>query len=119
MPDPIQRRGFLRSLLGIVPAAVLSQPSDDDELLRLERELTKVHVTRWSGVDETQDERLYARHWELRQRINGLPAAGPAGLKVKSRAAEFALFWDDDCDCRGPGSFVDLTRSMIADINRI
>ena len=57
----------------------------------------------------------YHRHWAIREEINATPARTFAELEAKARAAEIALGLDASADCEGEGSFVELSRSLIAD----
>ena len=76
------------------------------------------------GFENTEETRLdegghafgYHRHWTLREAINSVPARTLSGLKAKARAAEMELE-RDAADCEGPGSFVELSRSLINDLN--
>lgn len=119
------RRSILSALAAIpcvmAPAAfaAISAPGD---LRHLGQELARVHQTRLAlpeDTDEAEQDALYERHWQLREQINAIEATSLTGLKVKGAAAEMALQFDTDCDCSGAGSFVDLARSMIADIQRL
>jgi hypothetical protein len=56
------------------------------------------------------------RHWSIREDINAAQARTLAGLRAKARAAEIALDLDPEADCEGSGSFVELSRSLIADL---
>jgi len=59
--------------------------------------------------------RLYDQHWSLRATINSVPARNISELKAKARAAKIELDRGAH-DCDGPGSFVELSRSLIADL---
>jgi hypothetical protein len=87
----------------------------ESELFRLMRELEKAHVEGFSLDDEAY-EANYELHWNLRERIDAIPARSTKELKVKARAAEFALARDPDHECGGLGSFVGISRSIIRDL---
>jgi hypothetical protein len=65
---------------------------------------------------DEQYEVLYLQHWDLREKINRIPATTIKGLRVKARAAEFAINSDPDTECAGDGCFIDLCRSINRDI---
>jgi hypothetical protein len=54
-------------------------------------------------------------HWAIREAINGVPARTLSELKAKARAAEIELE-RDAADCEGAGSFLELSRSIVADL---
>ena len=83
------------------------------ELDRIDRELARLFAT--DGHDE-EYRQAYERHWEIRKVINGTPASTIGELCAKARAAEVAFDLDPDADCDVPGSFVELSRSLIADL---
>ena len=57
----------------------------------------------------------YRRHWTLREAVNSVPARTLAGLQAKARAIEIELERDAE-DCFGPGSFLELSRSLARDL---
>jgi hypothetical protein len=56
------------------------------------------------------------RHWKIREAINATPARTLPALQAKARATEIARDLDASADCEGEGSFVELSRSLIADM---
>jgi hypothetical protein len=57
------------------------------------------------------------RHWAIREVINATPARTLLELRAKARAAEIALDLDAEAECEGDGSFVELSKSLISDLN--
>ncbi len=82
------------------------------------RELEEAHAVGYPD-DEAACQALYKRHWDLRERIEGISARTISELKSKARAAELALERDPDRDCETPGSFLTLARSIHRDIDAI
>lgn len=60
----------------------------------------------------------YHRHWAIREAINALPARTLPELQAKARAAEIELE-RDAADCEGPGSYIELTRSLGNDLKAL
>ena len=73
------------------------------------------HLWAMDGSDE-EYQQAYNRHWAVREAINVTPARIFSELRAKARAAEIELE-RDAADCESPGSFIELTRSLIADLN--
>jgi hypothetical protein len=90
----------------------------DAELFALAAQLTECDALKSAcpDDDDQQYEVWLRRHWALREKINRIPATTREGLRVKARAAEFAIKSDTDLECVGDGSFVDLCRSINQDI---
>jgi hypothetical protein len=59
------------------------------------------------------------RRLELLKSINGAPARSLADIQAKARATGLALELDAEAECTGPGSFIELSRSLIADMKAI
>ena len=91
---------------------------DNAALIALGAELAECEAKKTATPvdDDEQYARLYDLHWALRERINRIAADTLEGLRVKARAAEFALKWDGAVENDGDGSFVGLCRSINADI---
>jgi hypothetical protein len=68
--------------------------------------------------DASDDQCLpsHKRGWAIRAAINATQARTLAELTAKARAAEIALSMDPTTDCDCPGSFVELSRSILADL---
>jgi hypothetical protein len=97
----------------------LGADSADAELFALAPQLTECDALNSAcpDNDDKQHEALYNQHWNLREKINRIPATTLEGLRVKARAAEFAINWDPDNECGvGDGCFVALARSINQDI---
>jgi hypothetical protein len=90
----------------------------DAELFALAAQLTECDALKSAcpDNDDKQHEVLYNQHWNLREKINRIPATTLEGLRVKARAAEFAINSDPDAEFAGDGSFVDLCRSLNKDL---
>jgi hypothetical protein len=99
--------------LGVANAA------EEDSLGALYADLCCVHAER-NVAEVTNDddafEELHARHWELREAINGIASTTLAGFRIKAITAELALDSDKEIECRGAGSFVDLCQSLHRDL---
>jgi hypothetical protein len=52
----------------------------------------------------------------LREAINETVATTLAGLRIKAMTAELAFEYDEETECRGSGSFVDLCQSLHRDL---
>jgi hypothetical protein len=101
------RRAILLSILA-------AKAESDAALISLGAELAACDALK-SNCPEKDDEQyavLDLQHWDLREKINRIPAATLEGIRVKARAAEFAIKEDIDVTCEGEGSFVDLCRSI-------
>ena len=123
------RRRFLAAgtaavVFGALHEAVASEARSPVDLQAILAELETIHARRdeidadcWRGETvEDEDDRLFNRHWELREIVQATRACSPSDLKVKARATEMALLQDPDAECGGAGSFVELTRSLIRDL---
>jgi hypothetical protein len=90
----------------------------DAELFALAAQLTECDALKSAcpDNDDKQHEALYNQHWNLREKINRIPATTIKGLAVKARAAEFAINSDPDTEDAGDGSFIDLCRSINRDL---
>jgi hypothetical protein len=100
------------------PQTTVLAASSTATLIALGAELAACDALK-SNCPEKDDEQYAAldlQHWDLREKINRIPAATLEGLRVKARAAEFAIKQDIDVTCEGDGSFVDLCRSINQDI---
>ncbi len=84
------------------------------EVLIAALEATGVELS-CSSTDEKKYQQAYERHWSIREAINATPARTLSELKAKARAAEIELE-RDAADCEGAGSFVWLSRALIADV---
>jgi hypothetical protein len=98
-----------------------AKAESDATLIALGAELAACDALKSACPDGPDDgdeqyEVLYLQHWDLRERINRIPATTHEGLRVKARAAEFAIKEDTEVTCVGDGSFVDLCRSIKQDI---
>jgi hypothetical protein len=80
-------------------------------------EIADLETTRLYEAEGDDSEYLasHERHWTLREAINSVPARTFPELQAKARAAEIELERDAD-DCFGPGSFLELSRSLINDL---
>lgn len=129
LDDDQSRRRFLAAGSAVAVFASLRSAiaraeaqGGEPELFRLVRELEKSHVEGFSfdplspSYDGAADDVNYHLHWNLRERIDALPARSIKELKVKARAAEFALARDPDHECDGPGSFAGISQSIIRDL---
>jgi hypothetical protein len=83
-------------------------------------EATARQLARLWEIDGNDEEyqQAYNRHWAIREAINATPARTFPELKEKARAIEIELE-RDAADCEGQGSFLELTRSLIADLKAI
>jgi hypothetical protein len=81
-------------------------------------EATDRDLRRLWAIDGNDEEyqQAYARHWAIREAINAAPARTLSELKAKARAAEIEL-GRDAADCEEAGSFLELSRSIIADLS--
>ena len=79
-----------------------------------DRDLRRLWAMDGNEKDE-EYQQAYNRHWAIREAMNATPARTFSELKAKARAAEIELE-RDAADCEGPGSFIELTRSLIADL---
>jgi hypothetical protein len=88
------------------------------EILVADLEIADLETTLLYESEAADSEYLPAceRHWAIREAINATPARTLPELRAKSRAAEIALELDAEADCEGPGSFVELARSLISDL---
>lgn len=79
-------------------------------------EATDRELARLWAIDGNDEEyqQAYKRHWALREAINATPARTFSDLQAMARAAEIAHNLDADAECEGNGSFVELSRSIIA-----
>jgi len=130
LPDTTttSRRLFLRSGSAVAVFGALATAAAGEvepEIFRLGRELEKAHIADCSyplsdpfgpAYDADADEVNYRLHWSLRERIEDLPARSIKELKIKARAAEFALSKDTDATNIGAGSFVNLSQSIMRDL---
>ncbi len=82
-----------------------------------ELEMVDIETTRLHKAEGDDAEYLASseRHWAIREAINATPALTLSELKAKARAAEIELE-RDAADCEGPGSFLELSRSIINDL---
>ena len=127
------RRSVLRSILAsagglaAVPAqvgapvaalaSVTSPEHPDAELVSLGSRLERVHAEKRARVDDDETYgALYEDDWKLREAIDALAPASPAGFRIKARAAQIAFFYDNSAECEGPGSFVSLSHSLFRDL---
>jgi hypothetical protein len=88
------------------------------EILIADLEIAALEVSRLQKVEEGDDAEYLAscdRRWAILEAINATPARTLPELKAKARAAEIELE-RDAADCEGPGSFIEMTRSLIADL---
>jgi hypothetical protein len=91
----------------------------EDRLGSLYADLCRVHAEKNAAstmCDDETFEKLYDRHWALREAINETVATTLAGLRIKATTAELALEGDLEAECRGSGSFVDLCQSLHRDL---
>jgi hypothetical protein len=92
----------------------------NDLLMKLvaDLEIADLEASRLQKVEGDDAEYLASceRHWKIREAINAAPARTFPELQAKARAAEIALDLDASADCEGEGSFVELSRSLIADM---
>ncbi len=72
-----------------------------------------------SQAEAAENDADYDESWRLRELMDAAPATSVRELAAKARAAELALEDDDDMACTGAGSFVDLTKSIAKDIDRL
>ena len=87
-------------------------------------ELAKNHARRdeiagthnYGAEIEAEDDLLFEVHWLLRERIQKIRAASVGDIKAKARAVEFARLQSPDGHLVGPGSFEELTLSLLDDI---
>jgi hypothetical protein len=102
-------------------APKMTNTESDSTLIALGAELAACDARKelCPDSDEQQGDALYEQHWDLRAKINRIPATTIKGLSVKARSAELAIKWDDDVCCKGDGSFRELCRSIIRDIGSI
>ena len=94
----------------------------DGELLRLSATLSAIHdlqIKFHALGSMTVDCPFYEASWQHREKINAVLARTLAGVQAKKKAAEIALWGDDDRSNCGPGSYRDLTDSILADIDAI
>jgi hypothetical protein len=92
----------------------------NDLLMKLvaDLEIADLETTRLHEAEGDDAEYLASceRHWMIREAINATQARTIPQLQAKGRAAEIALDLDAEADCEGPGSFLELSRSIIADL---
>jgi hypothetical protein len=94
----------------------------EDRLVTLYADLHRVHAEKAiAAALESEEgdeafEKLYDRHWELREAINGIVATTLAGFRIKAMTAELAFECDPEIECRGSGSFLDLCQSLHRDL---
>jgi hypothetical protein len=110
----------LINIEGGVDGSFLSAPAlhPDGQLLTLEARLREVDAAKQnhSTADNEAYETAYKEHWRLRAEINETGATTIDGLRVKARAANLAFRDDDEAACKGPGSFIELSRSINRDL---
>jgi hypothetical protein len=108
--------------LAVFGALGVAVVAEEDRLGSLYAELVRVHAERAleTAVEGEESgkafEKLYDRHWELREAINPIVATTLAGFRIKAMTAELAFECDLEAECRGPGSFVDLCQSLHCDL---
>jgi hypothetical protein len=122
------RRAILRSILAAGAGVAVTSSSAgasstpnaraDSTLIALGADLVACDALKelCPDDDDAQDAALYEQHWDLREKINRIPATTLDGIRVKARAAEFAFKGDNTHEMEGEGSFVELCRSLNADI---
>jgi hypothetical protein len=99
-------------------ASSTAKAESDATLIALGAKLSACDALK-SNCPEKDDEQyavLDLQHWDLREKINRIPAATLEGLRIKARAAEFAIKGDEDCECVGAGSFIGLAQSINRDL---
>jgi hypothetical protein len=91
----------------------------NDSLVKLvaDLEIADLETTRLHKAEGDDAEYLASieRRWAILAAINAAPARTLRELRAKARAAEIELE-RDAADCEGPGSFLELSRSIIADL---
>ena len=88
------------------------------EILVADLEIANLEISRLYDGEGDDSEYLASceRRWPILEAINATPALTLAELKRKARAAEIELERDAEY-CEGPGSFIEMTRSIIADLS--
>ena len=80
-----------------------------------DRDLRRLWAMDGNEKDE-EYQQAYNRHWAIREAMNATPARTFSELKAKACAAEIAFNLDAEAECDCAGSFVELSRSLLADL---
>jgi hypothetical protein len=87
------------------------------EILVADLEIADLEISRlYAAAADSEYLPAYERCWAIREAINAVPALTLPELQAKARAAEIALKLDAEAECDCAGSFVELSKSIIADV---
>lgn len=110
---------WITPAIGQMVKAALAFLTAETRLLELGRQMDAVQAECDAIPDDAPEavgDANYDARWKVREQIDAIAANTLAGLKVKARAAQYALASDVSAECEGPGSFISLSQSLAADL---